>query len=316
MKACIHENKKTACNRLLILSDGKPGHVNQAVAFAKHLDLCYDLIPISFRCRFYKGLSFLADYFHVFSTNLFVSKIPSKNRYAAVVSAGSETYYANKTLAKRLGCKSIAIMLPRGYRLDFDLIIAQEHDNPPQRDHIIRIPINLTYPESRRVAVPQEGKPLVGIIVGGDSGRHKMNSNLLEGQINRVLELFPKHAIWMTTSRRTPTAVEEMLGRYPFDMGVFFSKTPVNPIPDFLQYCEYVFLTADSSSMISEAVSYGQAFIEVLPLAGQPTRGGKIDRFIEGLEKRKFIHVFDGEVGQADKKINLSDFLRGIEFSN
>jgi hypothetical protein len=37
-----------------------------------------------------------------------------------VVSAGSETYYANKVLARRHGVPSVAIMLPRGYRLNFD----------------------------------------------------------------------------------------------------------------------------------------------------------------------------------------------------
>ena len=130
MKPNPTENKLLNDSRLLILSDGKPGHVNQSIAFARHLGCEYDLVPVRFKRRLYKGLSYLADRFGYYSTNLFNAERLSQ-RYAAVVSAGSETYYANRTLARQLGCKAIAIMLPQGYRLDFDLIVAQQHDEPP-----------------------------------------------------------------------------------------------------------------------------------------------------------------------------------------
>ena len=41
-----------------------------------------------------------------------------------------EVITGNKAVARRLGIPSVAVMLPRGYRFDFDLIIAQAHDDP------------------------------------------------------------------------------------------------------------------------------------------------------------------------------------------
>ena len=35
--------------RLLILSDGKPGHVNQSIAYAKYLGYGYDLHPVNLK---------------------------------------------------------------------------------------------------------------------------------------------------------------------------------------------------------------------------------------------------------------------------
>ena len=40
-------------SKLLILSDGKPGHVNQSVAFAKLLDLPFEVRRVSFCNRLY-----------------------------------------------------------------------------------------------------------------------------------------------------------------------------------------------------------------------------------------------------------------------
>ena len=48
-------------DKALILSDGKPGHVNQSIAFARLLGLDYEVREVSFRNRFCKGLSYLFD---------------------------------------------------------------------------------------------------------------------------------------------------------------------------------------------------------------------------------------------------------------
>ena len=86
-------------NRLLILSDGKPGHVNQSIAFAKHLGYDYDICRCGFKTRSAKALSYLADRCGLLLGNLFEVETMT-GQYAAIVSAGSETYYANRVLAK------------------------------------------------------------------------------------------------------------------------------------------------------------------------------------------------------------------------
>lgn len=297
--------------RLLILSDGKPGHVNQSIAFARHLGYEYDLCPVNFKYRGAKALSYLLDRLGFYSSSLFKAEC-LMNGYAAVVSAGSGTYYANKTLARQLGCKSVAIMLPKGYRLDFNLIVAQQHDEPPAQANIIRLPINLTYVEPQGIVVPQPGEKYIALIIGGDSQQVKMDIDQLRQQVMKIFALLPEHKVWMTTSRRTPKGVEEMLREFKYERAVFYSREPINPIPDYLQHSDYVFITADSSSMISEAVSFGSSCVEVLPLSGNLPDRSKFTQLIRALSETNCLHLFDEHIGNASEKINLTDILTGV----
>ena len=297
-------------SRLLILSDDKPGHVNQSIAFAKHLELDYDLCRVRLKSRFAKGFSYLADRCGLLLESLFQVE-PFGENYRAVVSAGSETYYANRLLAKRLGAKSVAIMLPKGYRYDFDLIVAQQHDDPPQRENIISLPINLTYAEPQGVVTPEEGKKYVALIIGGDSRHGKLDAATLRNQLRQIFNLFPQHDFWLTTSRRTPTETEAVLREFTFARAVYYSQEQINPIPDYLQHAEYVFLTSDSTSMISEAVSFGSSCVEVLPFQCAENND-KFTSFIQNLLGRNCVHIFDGQVGTARQKINLGSEVQKI----
>lgn len=298
--------------RLLILSDGKPGHVNQSIAFARHLGCDYRLCKVGFRSRLAKGLSHLLDRCGCYTGALFAVEEVTPP-FAAVVSAGSETYYANKVLARQLGVKAVAIMLPRGYRYDFDLIVAQHHDAPPPAANLLELPVNLSYVEPQGLVAPTPGKKVVALVVGGDSRHARLDPEQLREQVAAIFGLFPDHEFWLTTSRRTAPEAEAVLRQFPFTYAVFYSQRQVNPIPDFLQHGEYVFVTADSTSMISEAVSFGTACIEVLPLAGEPAANGKFERLFRHLRALGCLHLFDGRPGQANGKVDLQDALKGIE---
>jgi len=297
--------------KLLILSDGKPGHVNQSIAFAKHLGLDFELCEVTFRHPFFKALSYLLDRCHLKAFWLFEQE-PFLSPFRAVVSAGSNTYYANRVLAKKLGIPSVAIMLPRGYCLDFDLIVAQNHDKPPQRSNIIQVPINLSWLEPQGLVKPEDDKRYISLVVGGDGTQGKLDAVLLQRQVNNIFSLFPDHGIWLTTSRRTSAGIEAMLRKYSFDRAFFYSDEPINPIPDFLKHSEYVFITADSSSMISEAVSFGHSCVEILLLSDNKRVIGKFGFLLCELENLGCLHLFDGEIGKAQKKIDLGRFFRGV----
>jgi mitochondrial fission protein ELM1 len=308
MKPNLTDPSAVKARRLLILSDGKPGHVNQSIAFARHLGYEYDICRVAFKSRAAKVLSYLADHCGLLFEHLFqVEK--SSGKYTAIVSTGSETYYANRVLAHKLTLKSVSIMLPQGYRLNFDLIVAQQHDNPPQRDNIISLPINLSYVEPQRLVVAEPGFRYISIIIGGNSKQVQLDPGRLRQQLETIFELFPEHRFWLTTSRRTPVAIESMLRMFSFDRAVYYSAEQVNPIPDFLQQSEYVFLTADSTSMISEAVSFGNACIEVLPLQ-RTEQNSKFDRFLQCLVAQNCVHIFNGKIGTAQAKIDLESALQ------
>ncbi len=128
--------------RALILSDDRMGHLNQSLAFVKYLDLSYDVMPVKFKYRWYKSLSYILDKIGITTEKFFDLQIDKK--YDIVVGTGSTTSYATKVLAKKMHAKSVVMMLPRGYRYDFDIIFAQSHDNPPKQDNIIEILANFS----------------------------------------------------------------------------------------------------------------------------------------------------------------------------
>ena len=51
-----------------------------------------------------------------------------------------------------------------------------------------------------------------------------------------------------------------------FDYKLEFSQNNYNPIPAFIELCKNLYITDDSTSMISEAVSYGKSNVYIIPL--------------------------------------------------
>ena len=293
--------------RILILNDGRAGHLNQSIALAKYLELPYDVVEVQFKNKAYKAFSYLLDKMGIYSQFLFDAKV---NRvYDVVVGTGSSTYYAVKVLASVKNAKSIAMMLPKDYRFDFDMIFAQSHDNPPKQKNIIEIPANFSYVEPQGLYVAK--KHAIGIIIGGDNKIFTMSKEKLQVQLDLIVKHYQGYEIAVTTSPRTSEVVEQLIESYHFDYEVIFSKNPINPIPDFLELCETVFITGDSTSMISEAIAYGSSNVIVLPLESK--EDNKFERFVKALEREGYLYIFDGTIKNRNKKIDFREYLRGLD---
>jgi mitochondrial fission protein ELM1 len=225
-----------------------------------------------------------------------------------VVGTGSTTSYATKVFAKKMDARSVAMMLPRGYRYDFDIIFAQSHDNPPKQKNIIEIPANFSYVEPK--GLYQAKKKSIGIVIGGDNKLFTMSKETLQAQLDFIKQAYEEYEVAVTTSPRTSKEIEELVASYAFDHEVIFSKNPINPIPDFLEQCETVFITGDSTSMISEAVSYGKSNVVVLPLETQ--KENKFTRFIDTLKEEGYLHIFNGAIKHKNKKIDFRSYLQEV----
>ncbi len=293
---------------ILILNDGRMGHLNQSIALAKHLGADYKIFPVQFTCKVFKLFSYVLDRLKIYTTSLFKLEQPITQSYDCIVSAGSSTYYANKTLARKLGIKSITMMLPQSYRYDFDLIFAQAHDHPPKQNNIISLPANFSYVEPKGLFVPK-GKS-VGIIIGGNNALFTMDQERIKAQLDFIFKAFQGYEIAVTTSPRTPEAIERLVQSYPFAYSVIFSRNKINPIADFLHQCEVVFITIDSTSMISEAISYGTSCVEILPLS--EAKNNKFFTMTQTLEKEGYLHLFDGTLGNKNLKIDFHHYAQKV----
>jgi len=323
--------KKTA----YLLTDGKPGHENQSVALCRHLELDYEIVTVSYPWKPAKALSYLLDRLGLYTERIFQmtpdvksqkSKVKSEapvdlqpSTFDLVVSAGSTSFYPNKVLARKLGIPNIAILNPRGYRLNFTKVLCPAYDHPPKKDNIIELPLNLCAADpSFFVSKAEEFKtkytpaaPAAGFIIGGPNAISAIDAVALKQQLEQAFALTKGCERWVTTSRRTPADVEALIESLPFDYRLINSRDPYNPVPAFIQLCDRLFVTSDSASMVSECASFGSASVEIL-MNRQLKTPNKFEELIQGLEKLNAIHIFDGTLGSANFKIDLKEKLQEV----
>lgn len=300
----------------LILSDEKPGHLNQSLALARIMKWETQIVPVRFKSAAAKSASYLLDRLHIYSTSL-LTPLADHPKPDIIISTGSETYYANKLLAKKWGIPNVAILYPRGYRLDYHHIFAPAYDNPPMQHNITPLPINLSHADAEwyrqqaeefRTHHHKAVQKSVGIVIGGNSHRASIEAGQLEKQLTEIFKRTPDHEHWLTTSRRTPPEIIALLKSFAFDYQLIWEKSAYNPLPAFIESCEHLFITSDSASMISEAVSYGETSVTALPVTYRSQKD-KLQRFIEQLEKNGLIASLPTDAMTANKKVNLRPII-------
>lgn len=226
------------------------------------------------------------------------------------VGAGSTIYYALKFYARRYAKPSIALMYPKGYRKDFSVIIAGAHDRPTPRVNLKISPVSLSFSRPQGLYQPQ--RKAVGFIIGGPNSCFEMGDEILK-QIEGVRARFADCEFALTTSPRTPRATESALEKLSWDYSVIYSREPVNPIGDFLAQCEWVFISEDSVSMISEAASNGSASVAILSLKRKVAHN-KFDDFISALVSTGYARRYsEGAKLKKTAKYDLKAFVREIK---
>ena len=288
--------------RILIISDGKPGHLNQSIAFCKIKNISYDILEVKFKSKFYKVLSYILDRFNFFTDALFEEhKKYYPEFYDAIVSTGSGTYYFNKLIGQKYNKKSIALMLPKSYKYsNFYYIVAQEHDHPVLLDNLVAIPLNLSYPTPKGYLKKDDNKKSLAIIIGGDNGAFSMNYYLIKDKLDEIFVKYPDYLKYITTSRRTSFDIEALIDEYEFDYKLIYSREPnINPIGDFIAICDEFFITIDSTSMLSEVRANSDAKINIIELESKK-------------ENTKY-HKLAAIINDMDEKLNFVKLLRKIK---
>ena len=226
------------------------------------------------------------------------------------VGAGSTSYYALKFYARRYAKPSIALMYPKGYRKDFSVIIAGAHDRPKPSANLRISPVSLSFSRPQGLYKPQ--RKSIGFIIGGPNSCFEMGGEILK-QIEGARAQFADCEFVLTTSPRTPRVTESALEKLSWDYSVIYSREPVNPIGDFLAQCEWVFISEDSVSMISEAVSNGSASVAILSLKRKDAHN-KFDDFISTLVSTGYARRYsEGAKLKKTAKYDLKAFVREIK---
>ncbi|MDD5019193.1 MAG: ELM1/GtrOC1 family putative glycosyltransferase [Candidatus Omnitrophica bacterium] len=319
--------KYSSQRRVLILSDGKAGHVKQSLALAdmirdtgRQVEICVSEI------RFRTGsaahwLSVLARLFGAsaacLSLRFFLEPQAYKDvegkAFDVVISAGSRLSAVNIALARDNDAVSIAIMKPGLLRYSqLGLVVMPEHDRPVKRGNVLAVPGSLSSvsPESMRrdyemllvrrpalkTAEHVKG-PKVGFLIGGDSKYYALTEAFvgeLAGQMDRVLKE-AGGALFVTTSRRTPQAAVRILRPRlePQDGCKLFvdaaEDNPEGTVGGILHASDVVVVTGESISMVSEAAASGKYIVVCEP--ERLVEHNKVRRFLEKMQSHRYIYL-------------------------
>lgn len=233
-----------------LISDDKPGHVNQARGLSRaiesHVNAKTHTVPAPSPARAW--FDFLRR-----STSL-GRELPDPD---LILGVGHRTHPAMLAVRAARGGRAVVLMRPTLPVSLFDLAIVPEHDAPKPRENVIitRGVLNPIRPASN----PQPDRGL--ILIGGPSRHVQWSDEAIIEQVREVAADDP-HVHWeLTTSPRTPRSMTERLRDcgLPNVVVTPFGDTAPGWVAEQLDQCSRVWVSADSVSMVYEALTAGAA---------------------------------------------------------
>lgn len=190
---------------------------------------------------------------------------------------------------------TVFVQDPRTDPSRFDLVIAPEHDglSGPSVETMVGSPNRITrdriiagtLAEADHLKVLPMPRALFAI--GGPSQTHAMSEEVTQSHLNAAQTLKDHgYSLLITTSRRTPDTARAAWEEFAKDDGSTWLHTPdseePNPYFAFLGGADVLFVTEDSTNMLTEACTTGKPVYR-LPMDGKP---GKFQQLYDALEAR------------------------------
>ena len=180
------------------------------------------------------------------------------------------------------GGKAVYLMRPQLPRRWFDLCVIPRHDDAHEtRTTIVSEgPLNPMRPAATREA------GLAVLLLGGPSAHHRWNTGAMLAQIDRLLTATPDLRWTVSDSRRSPPELATLLAsRADLDFVAHAASAP-DWLPNLLSRAAQVWVSADSVSMIYEALSAGAA-VGVLEVPAR--RHDRITGIADSLRQRGLV---------------------------
>lgn len=319
--------KTTPSRRILILTDGKAGHLNQAMALAKQIrkvvfenaekdervqalkksigvdELIYQekTEEVKYKSKMHKAILAVCSLFAssgcqgcMKCVKFCLSPDSYKNiisNYAdIIISCGSSAAPVNRFLCKENRARGISIMKPGMLPESmFNLCIIPRHDKPRPANNILITEGALNLTEAKT------GGDSIGLLIGGDNKNFILSEQDVEKILDAVVNISTKFGkpVLATTSRRTSAGLEklvqEKLGAFKnCNMLVIANENnPAGTVNKILDLSSIVIVSGESISMVSEAAASGKRILVFQPEIKK--QNSKHMKFLKNLEDNNFI---------------------------
>ena len=248
--------------KALLLTQGMHGMVSQVEGLAKALKISFKHQKIKLKPLW----NLIPPKFTPISENLLINKFVCDSKI--IISCGRKSVIPSIALKKRFGKEifNIHIQDPKVSFKHFDLIISPEHDKI-RGDNVIMTKGAIHYlakkeitDNSKYLNLEKEKKQIVAFIIGGPNKYYEYSEEQIHYTFNKVKTLFTpdKFKIIIVPSYRTPEQViKKAFNTFNFNHHVI-KTVDKNAYLGSLAIADYVVVTCDSISMISEAAVTGK----------------------------------------------------------
>ncbi|MFP8968614.1 ELM1/GtrOC1 family putative glycosyltransferase [Pokkaliibacter sp. CJK22405] len=271
----LFPERRFLVTHLCIVSDGKPGHLNQSLGLAAALKALRPSLEITEVSPLSRGQQ----------VRCWLGKTqPLVTRPALILGAGHRTHSTVLALRHSYGVPGIVLMSPSlPYRF-FDLCLVPEHDQPPARENVVTTQgmINRMHAGTKD---PHSGL----ILVGGPSKECDWDETALLSQITALLEQPHAEPVnWqVATSRRTPQTTVDALTALGCSL-VLPEEVDRDWLPATLARTTLCWVSEDSASMVFEALTAG---CRVGVFSVPRKRQGRVYHGVQNLIQREQVGV-------------------------
>lgn len=324
--------KSTLQRTVLVLDDGKAGHLGQGMAVAEMVEEALGIvlaargiedspyvkikvIKVKFKDRSRRMLLDLCSIFagrrcqgclRCLSFCLDRKAMDEvRNTYAdIIVSCGASTAALNIFLKYENNAKNIIIMKPGFNRPGkTDLVILPGHDAP--RNKRGNVLITEMAPNRVRPGIDKTDSDAggIGLLIGGDAKDFILEKGLVEKVVDGILKASEEadRSVFVTTSRRTSKEIESLLKTRLGHcercklLVIANEKNPEGTVSNILDNSQVVIVSPESISMISEAVTSGRHIVVFKRNDTKTKTGSKYERAIREFESRGYVRIADAD---------------------
>lgn len=302
---------------VLILSDGKAGHVSSsrgmAGLLAEDIDAQVETCEIRLRAKCLRpllrlltntGLACrLSIWFGEGWLGLFYQGFRPLSA-DALISAGGDTLYLNAYAGRCRGIANFFCGSLRGVRAEaFRLIVHTRHASLENWRALSVLPIQRD-PEGTALAAESFVRErLAGrrdnlwtLMIGGPGNGYRFDDAQVVAMLEQCATLAAHHGklLLVSTSRRTGQGAEDAIAGWlerhlqaPVAYTVLFGRRPERLAAIFMHLAEVVFCSEESTSMLSEGVHGSRPVVSLAPADARPVPDQA--EFLERLEARGYL---------------------------
>jgi mitochondrial fission protein ELM1 len=271
--------------KILIISDGIPGHFNQSNGVALMIsdtcdcsitthELSWRLYPLRSVCNVFAKLLLRFNNKNIARAILWMYTPIHSQGYDLVIAAGGNTMPVSAAIKLAHSMPVIQLGSPRGLHSSmFNALVTIEKYFDHPSNIVAAISPNLYSPAVCSIAAEKENlSEHILFLIGGEGIGYSYSTNEWESMLASIQALSSKIKlpISIVTSRRTPPEVEDLfqsrLKNILGDYSAWFHHGDKNfNLAALLGSAINIFVTEDSAMMISESISSGKPVTTLYP---------------------------------------------------